>query len=65
MEATVFNFQETPYGLFTLGELRTEGNISKAASREFPTAIPLLTKEWVIGFDERSQVVGRERQKNE
>ena len=65
VEDSVFNSQETPSDLFTLGELETEENSSKVASWKFPTALPLLSKEWVGNSDERTQVVGRERHKNE
>ena len=59
MEATVFNSQETPSGLFTLAELETEENSGKVASWEFPTALSLLTKDWVRRIDYRTQVVDR------
>ena len=65
MEATVFNSQETPSGLFTLGELETEENSGKVASWEFPTALSLLMKDWVRSIDDRIQVVGRLRHKYE
>ena len=65
MEATVFNSQETPSGLFTLGELETEENSSKMASWEFPKALSLLTKDWVGIIDDRTQVVDRSRHKYE
>ena len=65
MEATAFNSQETPSGLFTPGELETEENGGKVASWEFPTALSLLTKDWVRSIDDRTQVVGRLRHKYE
>ena len=43
METTVFNSQETPSGMFTLGELETEESSGKVASWEFPTALSLLS----------------------
>ena len=65
MEATVFNSQETPSGLFTLRELETEENSDKVASREVLTALSLLAKDWVRSFDDRTQVTGRLRHKYE
>ena len=65
MEATVFNSQETACGLSTLGELETGENSGKVASREFPTAVSLLTKDWVRSIDDRTQVVDRLRHKYE
>ena len=59
MEATVFNSQETPSGLFTIGGLETEESSGKVASWEFPTALSLLTKDWVRSADDRTQVVDR------
>ena len=59
VEATVFNSQETPSGLFTLGELETEENSGKVASWEFPVALSLLTKNWVGTIDDRTQVIDR------
>ena len=51
MEATVFNSQETHSGLFPLGELETEEYRGTVASWEFPTALSLLTKDWVGSID--------------
>ena len=65
MEATVFNSQETPSGLFTIGELETEESSGKVASCEFPTALSLLTKDWVRSVDDRTQVVDRLRHEYE
>ena len=65
MEATVFNSQETPSGLFTIGELETEESSGKVASWEFPTALSLFTKDWVRSVDDRTQVVDRLRHKYE
>ena len=65
MEATVFNSQETPSGLFTLGELETEESSGKVASWEFATALSLLTKDWVRSVDHRTQIVDRLRHKYE
>ena len=65
MEATGFNSQDTHFGLFTLGELETEENGSKMASWEFPTALPLLSKDLARSFDELTQVVGQGRYRNE
>ena len=65
MEATVFNSQETPSGLFTLGELETEESSGKVASWEFPTALSLFAKDWVRSVDDRTQVVDRLRHKYE
>ena len=59
VEAAVFNSQETPSGLFTLGELETEEISGKVTSWEFPTALSLLTKDWVGTIDDRTQVVDR------
>ena len=64
-EATVFNSQETPSGLFTLGELETEESSGKVASWEFATALSLFTKDWVRSIDDRTQVVDRLRHKYE
>ena len=50
VEATVFNSQETPSDLFTLGGLGTEENSGKLASWEFPTALSLLTEDWRFYF---------------
>ena len=63
MEATVSNSQETPSGLFTLGELETEESSGKVASWEFPTALSLFTKDWIRSVDDRTQVVDRLRHK--
>ena len=65
MEATVFISQETPSGLFTLGELETEENSGKVVSWEFPTALSLLMKDWVGSIDDRTRVVDRLRHKYE
>ena len=65
MEATVFNSQETPSGLFTLGELETEENSGKVASWEIPTALSLLSKDWARSIDDRNQGVNRLRHKYE
>ena len=65
VEATVFNSQETPSGLFTLRELETEESSGKVASREFPTALSLLAKDWVGIIDDRTQVVDRLRHEYE
>ena len=59
MEATVFNSQETPSGLFTLGGLETEESSGKVASWEFPPPLSLLTKNLVRSVDDRTQIVGR------
>ena len=65
MEAIVFNSQVTPSGLCTLWERETEKNSGKAASWEFPTALSLLTKDWVGSIDDRTQVLDRLRHKYE
>ena len=59
MEATVFNSQETPSGMFTLGELETEESSGKVASWEFSTALSLFTKDWVRSVDDQTQIVDR------
>ena len=65
MEATVFNSQETTFGLITFGEQETDENSGKVASWEFPTALSLLTKDWVGSIDDRTQVVDWLRHKYE
>ena len=65
MKAPVFNSQETPSGLFTLGELEAEESSGKVASWGFPTALSLLTKDWVRSIDDRTQVIDRLRHKYE
>ena len=65
MEATVFNSQETPSGLFTIGELETEESSGKVASWKLPTALSVLPKDWVRSVDDRTQVVDRLRHKYE
>ena len=65
MEATVFNSQEMPSGMFTLGELETQESSGKVASWEFPTALSLFTKDSVRDIDDRTQVVERLRHKYE
>lgn len=47
MEPTFVNSQDTLSSLFKIGELETEENGCELASCEFPTALPLLTKDWL------------------
>ena len=65
IEATVFNSQETPSGLFTLREPETGESSGKVASWEFPTALSLFTKDWARSVDDRTQIVDRLRHKYE
>ena len=58
-----FHFSRNPSRMFTLGELETEENSGKVASWGFPTALSLLTKDWVRSSDDRTQIGRRLRHK--
>ena len=58
MEATFFNSRVTPAGLFKNGELETKENSREVASWELPTALRLLTEDWIGSFDGRTHAVG-------